>query len=51
MGLRGHLFQACDFIDIGRAILSDPNFGFHAARDVGAQLENVPGEKVFALKH
>ena len=43
--------QACDFIDIGRAILSDPNFGFHAARDVGAQLENVPGEKVFALKH
>ena len=42
--------EACDFVDIGRAILADPNFGYHAARDVGFTPSDTPLEKLYALR-
>ena len=56
VGLITNAFQAetalqlevCDFVDIGRAVLSDPLFGWHAARDLGVELNQVPFSKSFA---
>lgn len=42
---------ACDVVDIGRAMLSDPNWGWHAARDLGVKLEALNTAKFFALQH
>lgn len=42
---------ACDVVDIGRAALSDPNWGWHAARELGVKLEAPDFAKDFALEH
>ena len=42
--------NACDVVDIGRGILADPNWGWHAVRDLHESVEGIPGEKTFALR-
>ncbi len=43
---------ACDVIDVGRAVLSDPNWGWHAARELGVKDLSAPNVvKFFALNH
>ena len=41
--------QACDVIDVGRGILSDLNWGWHAARDLHAEVQ-PPLERVYTLR-
>ena len=41
--------QACDVIDVGRGILSDLNWGWHAARDLHAEVQ-PPLEGVYTLR-
>lgn len=42
---------ACDVVDIGRAMLSDPNWGWHAAKELGVKDLKVPAvSKFFALQ-
>lgn len=41
--------QACDVIDIGRGILTDLNWGWHAARDLHAEVQ-PPLERVYTLR-
>lgn len=41
---------ACDVIDIGRGVLADPNWGWHAARDLHVKNIACPAEKSFALR-
>ena len=41
---------ACDAVDVGRAVLSDFNWGWHAACDLGAQVR-TPMERVPAMRH
>lgn len=42
---------ACDVIDVGRAILNDLNFGWHAAAKLGAHNVKASFERTFALQH
>ncbi len=44
------VLEACDVIDIGRGILADPNWGWHAARDLHVKDMPCPAEKSFALR-
>ena len=41
--------QACDVIDVGRGILSDLNWGWHAARDLHAEVQ-PPLERIYTLR-
>jgi NADPH2 dehydrogenase len=34
-----------DCVSLGRAMLDDPHWGWHAARDLGAEVERVPQYK------
>lgn len=43
--------NACDVIDVGRGILSDFNWGWHAVRDLHESTQSVPAERVPALRY